>query len=167
MGIKIDRKRLKELYYLGCVSVDCTKCKYYDIGEYCRVNLVIGIIESHTDLILNENFEIPTKITYELKPEFKRFCKVNKLDGINYIGLSMVKPEPEKEEFYNTKTTPDYSKIPIGTVVEINNFEYVGIIYENISGTMSLTTGNNSLCTFEISIDRIKSLTILKNPEVK
>ena len=103
-----------------------------------------------------------------MKPEYAKFC--------NDFHFAIIdNGEPTFPEYYDSKTEPDYSQIPVGAVVEISTGanSYFGIVKENDRNKITI---GYTLCTDVIdrsknnlffSYSSIKSLTILKMPEGK
>lgn len=109
--------------------------------------------------------EIPVKKTWTLKKEYEKYSRIIGHTPTTLIVDPTVAPDPE---FYDYKEEPDYSKIPKGSIVEIefvsgngNNCGYVnGITNKSISiGFHMLYNSGNSTT---INFDQIESIVILK-----
>jgi hypothetical protein len=173
MSVKIDRDKLTKYFSESkCANLVCDECDYVKF-DFCHQLMIADILKSHHELIevVQCNIPVPVKKTYTLKPEYKTFAIT--------AGLAIVDIETKSEvsgllaEFYDLKTEPDYSKIEVGTIVEIvfhngqSNSGYVNKVDKSTITvgfhTQSYMAGNHTT----IYYSNIKSLTILKLPEVK
>lgn len=167
--IKIDRERLDELLSKKCSSTLCKDCIGSKINSNisCKVYAIADILEQNPDLITDlpqntEQIPLPVKTTWTLKPEYLPLYK--SITG--HIPQSDMSSVPDEvKQFYDCKTDPDYSQVPVGASIEINNFEVQGLVVENNGETIGVRTWNGECCTTYKDLSKLKSLTILKMPE--
>lgn len=128
-------------------------------GETCFTNFL-----KSKHLSAQKQKQLPMKKVWTLKKEYEDFVFAC---GIPNVTIKYCCGEPEHKEFYDLTETPDYSAVKVGDVVEIDNFEDVGIVVKNVNGFISL------VCHKDVGQDKfvvntrsnIKSLTILKAAE--
>lgn len=163
--IKIDRERLSVIVCDRCDNIPCNECKYFKHKSTCRMHYIADILEQNPDLITGlpqtEQVPLPVKNTWTLKREYQQFCKDY------YISMPFefeVEPKQHKEYYYVTETL-DYSQIPVGASIEINNFEVQGLVVENNGEMIGVRTWNGECCTTYKDLSKLESLTILKMPK--
>jgi hypothetical protein len=135
------------------------------------MHYIADILEQSPDLITGlpqtEHISVPVKTSWVLKPEYQQFCKDY------YISMPFeleVEPKQHKEYYYVTETL-DYSQIPVGAIIEINNFQHVGKVVdpkelpENWHNGITISPPNGYIMNRNIPFSEIKYLTILKLPE--
>lgn len=86
----------------------CTK------DESCKA-CVFDFLKSK-NLTVQKPVEIPVKKTWTLKKEYEKYSRIIGHTPTTLIVDPTVAPDPE---FYDYKEDPDYSKIPKGSIVEI------------------------------------------------
>jgi hypothetical protein len=154
---EIDFDALWKEFNEICLKKDCDNCS--------SVKCAFDFLKSK-NLTVPKLVEIPVKKTWTLKKEYEDFCTEFLLQSVKTV--MSVEPVGASKKYYDLHEEPDYSKIPKGSIVEIefvgsngNNCGYVnGITNKSISiGFHMLYNSGNSTT---INFDQIKSIVILK-----
>ena len=153
---EIDFDALCKEFNEICLKKDCDNCS--------SVKCAFDFLKSK-NLTVPKSVDIPVKKTWTLKKEYYDFA----IDMLQPISLMQTTDkEPKHKQYYDLHEEPDYSKIPKGSIVEIeyvsgngNNCGYVnGITNKSISiGFHMLYNSGNSIT---INFDQIESIVILK-----
>jgi hypothetical protein len=161
---EIDFDALWKEFNEICLKKDCDNCTYPNKLYYTTICFV-DFLKSK-NLTVPKLVEIPVKKTWTLKKEYEDFCTEFLLQSVKTV--MSVEPVGASKKYYDLHEEPDYSKIPKGSIVEIefvgsngNNCGYVnGITNKSISiGFHMLYNSGNSTT---INFDQIKSIVILK-----
>lgn len=153
---EIDFDALWKEFNEICLKKDCDNCS--------SVKCAFDFLKSK-NLTVPKSVDIPVKKTWTLKKEYYDFA----IDMLQPISLMQTTDkEPKHKQYYDLHEEPDYSKIPKGSIVEIefvsgigNKCGYVnGITNKSISvGFHILYSSRNSTT---INFDQIESIVILK-----
>jgi hypothetical protein len=159
----VREKTLKESIKF-CEKADCALCSY-NFTEFCRVNLTFDLLKSaqsaQPQLPMVETGVIELPDNSVLNCLGKRAFQDG--DTVNLVAFPQLRKYCKPESI---KTEVDYSKIPVGSVVIINN-ESCGIVSQNKDKVIEIKTDLSSAYYMPIDYSEIKSLQILQLPEGK
>lgn len=104
---EIDFDALWKEFNEICLKKDCDNCS--------SVKCAFDFLKSK-NLTVPKLVEIPVKKTWTLKKEYEKYSRIIGHTPTTLIVDPTVAPDPE---FYDYKEDPNYSKIPKGSIVEI------------------------------------------------
>ena len=94
-----------------------TPCKLCNcLSQLCKKQLCFKEFLKSKNITVPKPVEIPVKKTWTLKKEYEKYSRIIGHTPTTLIVDPTVAPDPE---FYDYKEDPDYSKIPKGSIVEI------------------------------------------------
>ena len=158
---EIDFDVLFEEWQTNTLSSEWTSVGF--VGVSAAAGSFKNFIKSK-HLTAPKKYQIPTKKTWTIKKEWEKLFLDFEFDNIRYWGKLSEEPAERLLKYYDLHEEPDYSKIPVGSVVMVDDI--VGIVRNNI-GKIVISCCTSASTTHTLNYEKIKSIEILKMQEVK
>lgn len=163
---EIVKNREQQTKCAVCGETKNTPLRRDDMGGYVCLSCIDAELTKRNTA--PQSFEIPVKRTWTLKKEYVEFS--NDFKAVTDKSFeSSCDPVEKLKKYYDCHEEPDYSKIPVGSVVKLDDglFQPVGYVVRNSASviTVSLHNGYDPSYSLGVNHSEIKSLEILKMPD--